>query len=119
LNIKVGDRQIDAAIERIKQRQPAHTGRSSGKLEEDGLTYERYRQRIKSQIERAQLIDHEVKSKIIISDADISRYYEQNAASFEGEEKVHLASIFLMRKNPNDPGEMDELRRRGRRSLPS
>jgi peptidyl-prolyl cis-trans isomerase SurA len=117
LNIQVGDRQIDAAIERIKRDNQLTHEDLLKMLEEDGLTYERYRQRIKSQIQRTQLIDHEVKSRIIVSDAAISRYYEQNAASFEGEEKVHLASIFLMRKNPADPGEKDELRRRGQEIL--
>jgi peptidyl-prolyl cis-trans isomerase SurA len=117
LNINVGDRQIDAAIERIKQDNQFTQEDLLARLEEEGLTYERYRQRIKGQIERAQLIDHEVKSKIIISDADITRYYEQNAASFGGQEKIRLASIFLMGKNPNDPGEMDELKRKGEEIL--
>jgi peptidyl-prolyl cis-trans isomerase SurA len=63
------------------------------------------------------LIDYEVKSKIIISDADVARHYEKHASSFGSEGKVHLASIFLMRKNPNDPGETDDLRRRGEEIL--
>ena len=113
LNIQVGDRQIDASIERIKQENRLTQEELLAKLEQDGLTYEKFRQRIKGQIERAQLIDYEVKSKVIISEADIARYYEQNASSFGGEERVHLASIFLMRRNPDDPGEMDALRRRG------
>jgi peptidyl-prolyl cis-trans isomerase SurA len=117
LNINVGDRQIDAAIERIKQDNQLTQEALLARLEEEGLTYERYRMRIKGQIERAQLVDYEVKSKIIVTDADIARYYERNAALFEGEEKVHLASIFLMRKNPDDPGEMDDLKRRGEEIL--
>ena len=117
LNINVGDRQIDAAIERIKQDNRLTQEDLLAKLEEDGLTYEKYRERIKGQIERAQLVDYEVKSRIIISEADIARYYEQNASSFEQEEKVHLASIFLMRKNPNDPEELNELRGRGEQIL--
>jgi peptidyl-prolyl cis-trans isomerase SurA len=117
LNIHVGDRQIDAAIERIKKDNQFTQEDLVARLEKDGLTYERYRQKIKGQIERTQLIDYEVKSKIIISEEDIARYYEKNATSFGSEEKVHLASIFLVRKNPNDPGEMDELKRRGEEIL--
>jgi peptidyl-prolyl cis-trans isomerase SurA len=113
LNISVGDRQIDAAIERIKQDNRMTQEDLLARLEADGITYEKYREKIKSQIERAQLIDYEVKSKIIISDADIARYYEQHASSYGSQEKVHLASIFLVHKKPDDPGEMDELRRRG------
>lgn len=117
LNINVGDRHIDAAVEKIKRDNQLTQEDLLARLKEEGLTYENYRKRIKSQIERAQLIDYEVKSKIIISDADVARYYEKQASSFGGEGKVHLASIFLMRKNPDDSGEMDELRRRGEEIL--
>lgn len=117
LNIKVTDRQVDEAIERIKLDNRFTHEDLLARLEADGLTYDKYRQRIRGQIERAQLIDYEVKSKIIISDADIARYYEQNKSSFGSDEKVHLASIFLLRKRPNDPGEPDELRRRGEEIL--
>ena len=113
LNINVGDRQIDAAIERIKQDNRFTQEDLLARLEAEGLAYEKYRQRIKGQLERAQLVDYEVKSKIIISDADIARYYQQNPSIFGSQEKVHLASIFLMRKKPDDPGEMDDLRIRG------
>ncbi|MBN2033459.1 MAG: SurA N-terminal domain-containing protein [Deltaproteobacteria bacterium] len=117
LNIKVGDRQIDAAIEKIKLDYRLTQEDLLTRLEQDELTYEKFRQRIKAQIERAQLIDHEVKSKIIISDEDIAKYYEQNASSFGREAEVHLASIFLMRKNPDDPREMEDLMRRGEEIL--
>jgi len=117
LNINVGDRHINSAIERIKQDNQFTQEDLLARLKEEGLTYEKYRERIKGQIERAQLIDYEVKSKIIISDADIARYHEKYASSFGSEEKVHLASIFLMRKNPNDSAEVDDLRRRGEEIL--
>jgi peptidyl-prolyl cis-trans isomerase SurA len=100
LNITVGDRQIDAAIERIKRDNRLTQEDLAARLERDGLTYEKFRQRIKGQIQRSQLIEHEVKSRIIISDADIVRSYEQNPSFYGEEEQVHLASIFLMRKNP-------------------
>jgi peptidyl-prolyl cis-trans isomerase SurA len=113
LKINVSDRQVDAAIERIKSDNHMTQEDLVARLQADGLTYEKYRERMKGQIERAQLIEYEVKSKIIISEADIARYYEQNETHFGTGEKVRLASIFLVRKNANDPGELDALRKRG------
>jgi peptidyl-prolyl cis-trans isomerase SurA len=113
LKINVCDRQVDAAIERIKSDNHMTQEDLVARLQADGLTYEKYRERMKGQIERAQLIEYEVKSKIIISEADIARYYEQNETHFGTGEKVRLASIFLVRKNANDPGELDALRKRG------
>lgn len=117
LRINVTDRQIDGAIERIKQDSQMTQEDLLARLESDGLTYEKYRERIKSQIERAQLIEHEVNSKIIVSEADIARYYEENQARFGTGERVRLAGIFLVRKHPDDPAEMKALKERGREIL--
>jgi peptidyl-prolyl cis-trans isomerase SurA len=110
LKINISERQIDAAIERIKSDNHMTQEDLVARLQVDGVTYEKYRERIKGQIERAQLIEYEVKSKIIISEADISRYYEENKEHFGTGDTVRLASIFLVRKSPDDPGELDALK---------
>jgi peptidyl-prolyl cis-trans isomerase SurA len=117
LRINVTDRQIDAAIERIKTDNRMTHEDLVARLQADGLTYEKYRERIKGQIERSTLIEYEVRSKIIISEADIAKYYEQNEDHFGTGDKVRLASIFLVRKNPDDPRELDGLRKRGEEIL--
>jgi peptidyl-prolyl cis-trans isomerase SurA len=117
LKISVSDRQVDAAIEKIKQDNQFTQEDLLARLERDGLTYAKYRQRIKNELERSQLIEYEVRSKILISDEDISRYYVEHESSFATGEEVHLASIFLLRKNPKDPGEREELNKRGQEIL--
>jgi peptidyl-prolyl cis-trans isomerase SurA len=117
LKINVGERQVDATIEKIKTDNKMTHEDLLARLESEGLTYEKYRERIKSQLERSQLIENEVKSKIIINEADIVRYYEQNKSTFGTGEKVRLASIFLVAKSPNNPAEMDSLVKRGEEIL--
>lgn len=117
LKINVTDRQVDAAIEKIKRDYQMTHEDFLVRLRSEGLTYEKYRERIKSQIERAQLIEYEVKSKIIISEEDIARYYEQSSSHLGTESKVHLASIFLANRHPDDSGETDALRKRGEEIL--
>jgi peptidyl-prolyl cis-trans isomerase SurA len=117
LKINVSDRQIDATIEKMKQGNRMTHDDLLARLKAEGLTYETYRKRIKGQIERAELIEYEVKSKIVISESDVARYYEENKAFSGTGNKVHLASIFLLRKNPGDGGEMETLRKRGREIL--
>ena len=92
LKINISERQIDAAIERIKSDNHMTQEDLVARLQVDGVTYEKYRERIKGQIERAQLIEYEVKSKIIISEADISRYYEENKEQFKSDEQIRVAA---------------------------
>lgn len=117
LGIKVFPKEIDAAIERIKNDNQWTHEDLLAILEREGITYEKYRNNIKEDLERIKLINREVKSKIIIREEQIKQYYEDHKEVFSMDEEVHLASIFLMRKNPESQIEADELYRKGENIL--
>ena len=112
LKIQVSDRQVDNFLEKLKRDNQWTQEDLVAGLEKEGLSYEKYRERIKRDIERSQLIEYEVRSKIIIREESIQKYYEEHKATFGAAEKVHLAGIFLMRKNLKSEEEMRELYRK-------
>jgi peptidyl-prolyl cis-trans isomerase SurA len=112
LRIQVSDKQVDNFIEKMKRDNQLTQEDLVAGLEKEGLSYEKYRERIRMDIERAQLIEYEVRSKIIIRDEAIQKYYEEHKGTFGVAEKVHLAGIFLMRKNVKSEEEMRELYRK-------
>lgn len=109
LGIKADQEQVDAAIEKIKMENLLTNEDLIDNLKKQGLTYESLKENIKNDIERMQLINLEVKSKIIIKEEDIKHYYTENKKDFESEEKVHLAAIILKRSNPSDQNKTDAL----------
>jgi peptidyl-prolyl cis-trans isomerase SurA len=112
LRIQVSERQVDNYLEKLKQDNQLSQEDLVAGLEKEGLSYEKYRERIKRDIERSQLIEYEVRSKIIIRDEAIQKYYDENKGTFGVAEKVQLAGIFLTRKNLKSEEEMRELFRR-------
>lgn len=112
LRIQVSDKQVDNFIEKMKRDNQLTQEDLVAGLEKEGLSYEKYRERIRRDIERSQLIEYEVRSKIIIRDEAIQKYYEEHKGTFGVAEKVHLAGIFLMRKNVKSEEEMRELYRK-------
>jgi len=112
LGIHVTPLQIDAAIERIKAHNQWTHEDLIARLREKGLTYETYRENMKKDLERFRLINSVVQSKIILREEQIKQYYENHKEEFSSEETVHLAGIFLMRKNPKDEDEIRELSRK-------
>jgi len=112
LKIKVSEKQVDNYLEKLKRDNQWSQEDLVAELQKEGLSYEKYRERVKSDIERAQLIEYEVRSKIIIRDEAIQKYYEEHKATFGVAEKVHLAGIFLIRKNLKSEEEMRELYRK-------
>ncbi len=113
LGIKIPPQQVDAAIETIKNRNRFTQEDLMAMLKKDGITYEEYRERVRAELERIELINSQVKSKIIIREEQIAQYYKENQKEFGGEEAVQLAGIFLIQKNPEDEREFRELKIKG------
>ena len=99
LGIQVTPKEVDAAIERIKQSNRLTHEDLLASLKKQQMSYESYRERIKRDLERTRLINFEVKSKIIIREEEIKEYYSKNKDKFSTPENVHLAAIFLKRKD--------------------
>ncbi len=95
LGINVTPKRIDAAIERIKRNNGLTQEDLLAGLKKRGITYDSYRERVKGQLQRMELINYEVKSKIIIREEDIKEYYNKHRDEFVVKGKVHLAIIVL------------------------
>ena len=113
LGIKIPPKQIDAAIETVKKRNRWTHEDLLAMLKREGIAYEDYRENIRTELERFELINDQVKSKIIIREEQIAQYYKEHQKDFGSEETVQLAGIFLIRKNPKDEEEFRELKVRG------
>ena len=113
LEIKVLPKEIDAAIENTKKNNRWTHEDLVARLKTEGVTYEEYRDKIKTDLEHHRLINAQVKAKIIIREEEITRYYEEHKEDFSTKETVHLAGIFLIRKNPRDAEEIRELKTKG------
>ncbi len=109
LGIIISQTQIDAAIEDIKKNNRlTHEDLLNG-LKREGITYEKYRETIKTDLERHRLINAEIKSKILIREEQIIQYYQDHQRDFSNEEQVQLAGIFLIQKDPSDEEELRDL----------
>ena len=97
LGIEVTEDEIDQAIEDIKRSNHLTQEDLIAGLKKEGISYGKYRKNIKSQLERARLINYEVQSRIIIREEQILDYYQKHLNDYKREENIHIASIFLKR----------------------
>ena len=105
LGIVIDSDRVDNAIEDIKKKNNITHESLIEELEKNGITYEKYREKIRKDIERSTLINYEVKSKIIIREEQVQKYYEQNQEKYMEKGYVHLAGIFLMGEKSADGNE--------------
>ena len=117
LGIKVSPEQVDQAIETVKKRNRWTHENLLAMLKREGITYEEFRDNIETELQRNELINSQVRSKIIIREEQILQYYNENQKDFGSQEKVQLAGIFLIRKNPKDEDEFRGLKAKGKAIL--
>jgi len=117
LGIRVTEKQVEAAIEKVKKDNRWTQEDLLALLKRDGLTFEKYGGLVRRDLERPRLLDSEVKSKIIIREEMIAQYYEEHKRDFSSSEEVRLAGIFLVARDPKDQGEMELLYQKGQEIL--
>ncbi len=102
MRLTVTDKEVDAAIERLKQAQMMTQEDLDEALEHDGMDFAEYREKIRQEILRPKLINYSVKSKVIVTDGDISAYYEEHAADYAGVKEYHLFNILVTKEHLPD-----------------
>lgn len=108
--IRVNNEEIDAAIEQIKVMNYYTDEDLRRTLGSEGLDMATYRREIKKQLLRNQLVAVKVKSKIIITDSDIRRYYKNHPERYGGVTQYRLRNIFM--PVVQDPAEEKDTRAR-------
>lgn len=114
MGIKVTQQEIDKAIEKIKRNNKWTQEDLVSGLQKEGLSLEKYKENMKGELERIELINYEVRSRILIREEMMIQYYEEHKKRFHEEMRVHLASIFLLRQNPDDEEESLEIEKKGK-----
>ncbi len=93
--INVTDSDVDRVINSKKESGGVSQDELVSVLKSEGLTLEEYRENLKMQIVQTKIINHAVKSKVIITEAEINDYYEANKEKYSGKKKYHLRNILM------------------------
>lgn len=117
VGIKVGKKEVDEAIEKVKRENNLTQKQLLYSLKMEGLTLKEYKERIKREIERFQLVNHEVKSKIVITEENVREYYQKHTGEYTEAHKLRLARIFLEIRNPDDKQEIAQVKDLGQEIL--
>lgn len=114
LEIKVSEGEIDSYIEDLKKENKFTQEELIEALKAQGLTYYKFRENIRKDLERNQLLNYEVTSKTIVREEQIIKYYQDHIEEFKkSDDQVYLAGIFLIQNNSDNEEESAELIKKG------
>lgn len=112
LGIQVTQNQVDTAIEDIKRTNHLTHEELLANLKSQGISYDKYRETVKNQLERIRLINYEVKSKILIREEQIIQYYQEHQDRYRVNPEIHIAGIFLKPEISEKATESEELKKK-------
>ncbi|HKN12748.1 MAG TPA: peptidylprolyl isomerase [Candidatus Binatus sp.] len=99
---KVDDAQVDKYITQLRMEKHMSDAEFRAQLQASGMSYDELRKRARLDLEKAMMIEQEVRAKIDVPDADIKAYYDAHKDDFTiTKERLKLAQILIaLQANP-------------------
>lgn len=95
MGVRVDDRMLDAAIGRIAQDQKMSVQEMRNQMEKEGMAFAAFREEIRNEIMMQRLREHEVDSKIQVSDAEVDTFLAAEKAAAADRIEVDIAQILV------------------------
>jgi peptidyl-prolyl cis-trans isomerase SurA len=93
--IKITGEEVDQYITQIKQRNRLSDDDLKKVLSREGQTVESYRASVKTELEKSEIINRQVRKKVNITNEDVERYYKLNSNKYRSEDRVRLRHILF------------------------
>lgn len=94
-NIRISENEVNRAIDNILKSRSLTMEALRKALAQEGVEFEEYKENIEKQILQNRLINHAVKSKVVVLESDIEKYYEAHKDQYAGQQKYHLRNILM------------------------
>ena len=95
IGIVVSEKEIDTALENIQKENSISRKELVEKLESKGMSLEKYREQIRHGMEKMMLVNREIKSKVVVNENELKKYYTENMDSFQMVTEVRIQHILL------------------------
>jgi peptidyl-prolyl cis-trans isomerase SurA len=102
MGVRVNDTMVDRAIGRIAENQKMSLQDYRNAVEKEGMPFGQFREQIRNEIMMQQLTEHEVDSKIQVTDAEIDTYLAAQKAAAADRVEMNIAQILVgLPENPS------------------
>ena len=104
--IRIRSEDVDQYIAGVKMRRGLDDAEFERVLRERGLAVERYRKDVQAELEKAELINREIRGRVSVSPEEMRRHYDTHAADYSLAERVRIRMIMIPVPTEASPGEV-------------
>lgn len=93
--ISISDEDVNRYIEQVKKNNRLSDEDLKTALSREGQTLDSYKVSVKTEMEKSEIIDRQVKRKVTITDEDVERYYKANPNKYRSDARARIRHILL------------------------
>ncbi len=93
--VRLDDAQVERTIQRIAEQNRLSVAELRRVLERDGISYEKYREDIRTEMTVGRLREREVDSRIVVTDAEVDTFLETAGNLGDANDEFRLAHILV------------------------
>lgn len=115
--LKVDDTQLDKTIERIAEQNKLDVPGFRAALEEEGISYRKFREDIRNEILIARLREREVENRVNITEAEIDNYLTTQSSRTDIQDEFEISHILIRTPEDAAPEDLQKLREKAQEAL--
>ncbi len=115
--IRVDDTQLDKTVERIAEQNQLSVADFRAALEQEGISYRKFREDIRNEITIARLREREVENRVIVTEAEIDNYLTTQSARTDVQDEFEIGHILIRTPENSSPEELREFREKAEQAL--
>ena len=93
--IKISDEEVDQYVEQVKVRNRLNDEDLKTALSREGQTIASYRVSVKSELEKSEIINQQVRKNVNITNEDVERYYKLHMQDYRTQQRARFRHILL------------------------
>jgi len=108
------DDDVNRYIEQVKKNNRLSDEDLNTALSREGQTLASYKTSVKSEMEKSEIIDRQVRRRVNITDEDVERYYKLNSKNYRGNERARIRHILLPLAENAPPDRVESVMAQGK-----
>lgn len=101
LKITVSENEVTGAVNNIMSKYSMKEEAFKEAMKREGFTLAQYRKSLSEQIIIGRIVDHDVRNKVVVSEAEVDKYFADNPNLAKENEGYDLSQIFIRKANSN------------------
>jgi peptidyl-prolyl cis-trans isomerase SurA len=115
--VRVDDTQLDKTVERIAEQNKLSVPEFRSALEQEGISYRKFREDIRNEIIIARLREREVENRVNVTEAEIDNFLTTQSSRGDIQDEFEISHILIRTPEEGAPEELQKLREKAEQAL--